>query len=236
MRIAFSGAACTGKSTTIQHFLQRWTNYNFIQSDYRKLIKKKNHSKNTTVKLQTQILDILCAEVEPYTLHQNVVFDRCALDNVIYSMWCNANGIKGFTDKFIEESILKVRKAMAHLDVVFICTRDLMPPLVEKNGIREVDSKYVEEIDNLFKAILKKYKVGIEALPFFEKENAPALIDIYGQPHERLAQIAMYVTEEGGMYGEDESLLDLNKLSEMEKLLREQKEAYKQEKTPIIGL
>lgn len=235
MRIAFSGAACTGKSTTIQHFLQRWNNYSLINSNYRKLIKKKNHSKNTSVKLQTQILDILCTDVEPYTLHQNVVFDRCPLDNLVYSMWCYGNGVKGFTDKFIEQSILKVRKSMTYLDVIFICTRDLMPP-IEKNGIREVDSKYVEEIDNLFKAILNKYKKGAEELPFFEKDNAPAIIDIYGQPHERLAQIAMYVTEDGGMYGENESLLDLNKLGEMEKLLREQKEAYKQEKTPIFSI
>jgi len=83
MRIAFSGAACTGKSTIIQHFLQKWPNYQLINSNYRKLLKKKNHSKNTTPKLQEEILDILCAEAEPYTLHQNVVFDRCPLDNLI---------------------------------------------------------------------------------------------------------------------------------------------------------
>lgn len=234
MRIAFSGAACTGKTTTIGHFLQKWSNYALIQSDYRKLIKKKNHSKNTSPKLQSQILDILCKEMEPYTLHQNVVFDRCSLDNLVYSMWCYANGVKGFTEKFIEESILKVRKSMGHLDVIFLCTRDLMPP-IQKNGIREVDPKYVEEIDNIFKAIVKKFKKGAEELPFFEKDNAPAIIDIYGEPYERIAQIAMYVTEDGGMYGENESLLQLDKLAEMEKLLREQKEAYNQEKMPIFG-
>jgi len=235
MRIAFSGAACTGKSTIIQHFLQKWPKYKLVNSNYRKLIKKKNHSKNTTPKLQEEILDILCAEAEPYTLHQNVVFDRCPLDNLIYSMWCYANNVKGFDDKFIENSLFKVRKSMAHLDIIFICTRDLMPP-IENNGIREVDTKYVEEIDNLFKAILKKYKKGAEELPFFEKDNAPAIIDIYGQPHERMAQISMYVTDDGNMYGEDQSLLDINELGEMQKLLYEQKEALKDEKTPIIKI
>jgi predicted ATPase len=235
MRIAISGCAASGKTTTIQHFLQKWPNYTLINSDYRKIIKDKKHSKNTTPKLQREILDILCKEAEPYTLHQNVIFDRCPIDNLVYSMWCYGNNVKGFDDKFIEESILKVRKSMSYFDVVFICTRDIMPP-IESNGVRETDKEYVEETDNLFKAIVSKYKKGTETLPFLEKDNSPAIIDIYGQPHERIAQIALYVTEEGGMYGENESLLELDKLAEMEKLLREQKEAYKQEKMPIFGI
>lgn len=235
MRIAISGCASSGKTTTIQHFLQKWPNYTLINSDYRKIIKDKKHSKNTTPKLQKEILDILCKEAEPYTLHQNVIFDRCPIDNLVYSMWCYGNGIKGFTDKFIEESILKVRKSMNYFDVIFICTRDLMPP-IESNGIRETDKKYVEETDNLFKAILSKYKKGAENLPFLEKDNSPAIIDIYGQPHERIAQIALYVTEEGGMYGEEESLIDIDKMAEMRKLLGEQKEELQKEKMPILHI
>jgi predicted ATPase len=235
MRIAISGCAASGKTTTIQHFLQRWPSYSLINSEYRTLIKDKKHSKETTPKLQSEILDILSKECEPYTLHQNVIFDRCPIDNLVYSMWCYGNNVKGFTDKFIEESIIKTRKAMQYFDVIFICTRDLMPP-IEDNGVREIDPKYVEETDNLFKAIINKYKKGAEELPFFEKNNAPAIIDIHGQPHERLAQIAMYVTEDGNMYGEDQSLINLDELGEMTKLVREQQDALKNEKTPIFGI
>jgi len=235
MRISISGCAASGKTTTIQHFLQRWPNYSLINSEYRKLIKDKKHSKETTPKLQSEILDILSKECEPYTLHQNVIFDRCPIDNLVYSMWCYGNNVKGFTDKFIEESIIKTRNAMQYFDVIFICTRDLMPP-IEDNGVREIDPKYVEETDNLFKAIINKYKKGAEELPFFEKNNAPAIIDIHGQPHERLAQIAMYVTEDGNMYGEDQSLINLDELGEMTKLVREQQDALKNEKTPIFGI
>jgi hypothetical protein len=235
MRIAISGAACTGKSTTIQHFLQKWPNYNLIKSDYRNLIKDKKHSKNTTAKLQKQILDILCKEGKEYTHSQKVIFDRCSLDNLVYSMWAYGKGKKGFTDKFIEDSILEVRESMKHLDIIFVCTRDFMPP-IEENGIRETNQEFVDETNNLFKAIIDKFKNGIDELPFFDKNDAPAIIDIYGQPHERIAQIAMYVTEEGDAYGEDQSLIDINELSEMQKLIQEQKETLTQEKNPIIGL
>lgn len=233
MRIAFSGCSCSGKSTTIKHFLEKWPNYSLVKSDYRKLINNKNHSKNTTAKLQKEILDVLCAEAEKFTAHEKVVYDRCPLDNLVYTMWCYSKGMKGFTEKVMEYTLFKVRQSMQHFDVIFLCTRDLMPP-IEKNGIREVDPEYVEEIDNIFKAILNKYKKGAETLPFFEKDNAPAIIDIYGQPFERIAQIGMYVTEEGDAYGEDQSLIDINELAEMNKLLREQKDAMQQEDKSII--
>jgi hypothetical protein len=235
MRIAFSGAACTGKTTTIQHFLGKWSTYNFIKSEYRKIIKDKKHSKNTTSSRQKKILDILCDEESKYTTSQKIVYDRCSLDNLVYSMWCYGKGMKGFTDKFIEESILKVRKSMQNLDIIFVCTRDLMPP-IEENGIRETDPEFIEETNNIFKAIIDKYKRGVDELPFFEPHNAPAIIDIYGQPHERLAQIAMYVTTEGDAFGEDQSLIDINELTQMQKLIGEQKEAQKQEKNPLIGI
>lgn len=235
MRIAISGAAGTGKTTTIQHFLQKWPNYNLVKSDYRKLIKKKNHSKNTTPKLQKEILDILCKEESQYTFSQKIVYDRCSLDNIVYSMWAYGKEKKGFSEKFVEDSILKVRNSMRNLDVVFICTRDFMPP-IEENGVRDTDPEFVDETNNIFKAIVEKFKKGVDELPFFEKDNAPAIIDIYGQPHERMAQMAMYVTEEGDAYGEDQSLIDINELSEMQQLIREQKETLTGEKNPIIGL
>jgi hypothetical protein len=46
----------------------------------------------------------------------------------------------------------------------------------------------------------------------------------------------MYVTEDGDAFGEDQSLIDINELSEMQKLIQEQKETLTQEKNPIIGL
>lgn len=233
MRIAFSGTSSSGKSTIIQHFLQKWPTYSLVNSKYRKLISKKNHSKNTTAKLQKEILDVLCDECKDFTQHQKVVYDRCPLDNLVYTMWCYEKGMKGFNQNMMDYTLYKVRQAMQHFDIIFLCTRDLMPP-IEKNGIREVDPNYVEEIDNIFKAILNKYKKGVETLPFFEKDNAPAIIDIYGDPYERMAQISMYVTEEGDAFGEDQSLIDINELAEMNKLVREQKEALQEENKSII--
>jgi hypothetical protein len=236
MRIAFSGAACTGKTTTIEAFLRKWSNYKFIQSNYRSLIKKtKKHSRNNSKKNQEQILDIMVAETMQFTAHDKVVFDRCPLDNVIYSMWCYDKGMKGFTEKFIQESIQKVRESMRHLDIIFLCTRDLMPPVVP-NGIRDTDTTYIEEINNLFKSTLKQVQRGVEYSPFFPAGDSPGFIDIHGTTEERLAQISLYVTSDGDAFGEDQSLVNMNELNDMYRILMDQKDAAKEEANQRIGL
>jgi hypothetical protein len=213
--------------------LEKWPTYSLVKSGYRELVKDNKHSKDTTPKLQKEILDILCAESDKFTAHEKVIYDRCPLDNLVYTMWCYGKGISGFTENDMEYALFKVRQSMKNFDVIFLCTRDLMPP-IQSNGIREVDAEYVGEIDNIFKAILSKYKKGTDALPFFDKDDAPAIIDIHGEPHERIAQIAMYVTEEGDAYGEDQSLIDINKLSEMQRLIDEQKDEFDKAEKPII--
>ena len=236
MRIAFSGAACTGKTTTIEAFLKKWPSYKLVKSEYRNFIKKsKKHSRNNSKNNQEQILDIMVAETLPYTLHDKVVFDRCPLDNVIYSLWCYDKGIKGFTEKFIQQSIQKVRESMKFLDVIFLCTRNMMPPVVS-NGVRDADTTYIDEIDTLFKSTLKQIQKGVECSPFFPAGDSPALIDIHGTTDERLAQIGLYVTSDGSMYGEDQSLINMNELDDMYKLLIDQKEAAQKESNQRIGL
>jgi hypothetical protein len=236
MRIAFSGAACTGKTTTIEAFLRKWPNYKFVQSNYRNLIKKtKKHSRNNSKKNQEQILDIMVSETMQFTAHDKVVFDRCPLDNVIYSMWCYDKGMKGFTDKFIAESIQKVRESMRHLDIIFLCTRDMMPPIVA-NGVRDTDPNFIGEINNLFKSTLKQIQKGVECSPFFPKGDSPGYIDIHGTTEERIAQIALYVTAEGDAFGEDQSIVNMNELNDMYKLLVDQKDALTEEQKTKLGL
>jgi hypothetical protein len=230
VRIAISGASCTGKSTTIRHFLQRWTNYSLVESKYRLLTKENKHSKETTAPLQKKILDLLCEECKDFTPSQKVIFDRCPLDNLVYTMWAYGKNIKGFDDNFMEYTLFKVRESMKFFDILFICTRDMMPK-IEDNGIRETDEEYINEIDNIFKAILGKYTKGLEKLPFFEENDAPAIIDIYGQPFERMAQIALYVTEDGNAFGEDQSLLDINELAKMNEILADQQDAMNLEES-----
>lgn len=228
MRISFSGAACTGKTTTINAFLNRWTGYKKPEKSYRDLIVGNNHSKKTDKKIQLNILNFMAEQQKQYTPHDKIVYDRCPLDNIVYSIWANDKGRKGFTDKFISECVEIVKESMRSLDVIFLMTRDLMGP-IQKDGKREDDPLYIMETDNIFKAIHKQLQTT-GASPFFPHNDSPAIIEIHGTVEERLAQIALYVNEEGDMYDETQSLVNVDEIVKMESLLREQKGIQQREK------
>lgn len=228
MRIAFSGAACTGKTTTINKFLEKWTKYKIPQPTYRSIIRGDNHSKKTDRRVQRQILEYMNEQQKQYTAHDCVVYDRCGLDNIVYTLWAFEKGKKGFNQKYVDDSIKLVRENMRSLDIIFLMTRDLMGP-VEDNSVRETDSLYVSETDNIFKAInLQLQTTGIS--PFFPPNDSPALIVIEGPIEQRIEQIGMYVNEDGNMYGEEQSLVNMDEIAKMEKLLREQQDLAKKDR------
>ena len=236
MRIAFSGAACTGKTTTINAFLQKWPNYTLVKSDYRKIVKKtKKHSKNATTKSQSEILDILFNESKPFTPHDKVCYDRCALDNLVYTLWAHGSGKKGFSEKYVAKTIEKVKESMRHLDLIFVFSRDLMPPVVEKDGTRETDPLYVKETDNIFKAITKQAQDDLAKSPFFPKDDSPAIIEIHGTTEERIAQISLYVTSDGTAYGEEQSVFNMDELNKMYGILEDQKHLLSEEQKQKLG-
>jgi len=237
MRISFSGAACTGKTTIIQSFLHKWPNYTLIDSKYRKLIKKNTrHSKETTPKLQKEILNLLVEESKPYTAHNRVVYDRCSLDNLVYTLWAHGKEKKGFTDSFVKETIETVKESMRNLDIIFICTRDFMPAVIQQNGIRETDPVFVEETNNIFKEISKQAQTDVEGSPFFPKGDSPGIINLYGNVEERLAQISLYVTEEGNSFGEEQSFVSMDEINKMYSLLVDQKESLSEEQKLKLGI
>lgn len=227
MRIAFSGAACTGKTTTLNAFLQRWPQYKIPQPSYRSLIVEGNHSKKTSKKLQHDILEFMLKQQGEFTPHDRVVYDRCPIDNLVYTMWSYDKNKKGFNDKYVQDSMALVGKGMRSLDIIFLMTRDLMGP-IEVNSKREADPDYIQETDNIFKAIAKQYTEG--KCVFFPPNDSPALIEISGTVEERIEQIAMYVTEDGNMYGEEQSLINTEEIQKMESLLRTQKELLQKDK------
>ena len=109
MRIAISGTANTGKSTLIQHFLSTWSQYKTPSKSYRDILKenKLKHSTKSTVKTQFSILDFMVNQLKTYTKDDKVIYDRCPLDNLVYSLWCNEKGVEGFDSDFIEMTALK---------------------------------------------------------------------------------------------------------------------------------
>ena len=237
MRIAISGSAGQGKSTLIKDFLSEWPLFRAESSTYRQVIKEANlpHSKNATKESQWTILNYLLDELQKYSVTDNVIFDRCPLDNLVYSLWCFEHNKGGIDKEFIDKCIPLVRESLRHIDIIFFTPITKHAPVkIVNDGFRETDEVYIKEIDNIFKALNMQYRLGLGKTPFFPAEDCPAIIEIFGSRQERIHLIGLYIDKKGEVIGGDitdpSNILNPKNIEAMESILADQKKINKSEK------
>jgi predicted ATPase len=231
MRIAFSGTANTGKTTLIKNFLAVWPQYCTTLKSYRDIIKEKNlsHSSTTTTDTQWEILNFMIDQLQQFDKNSKIAFDRCPLDNLAYTLWAHEKGIEGFDKEFVSKCITLTKESMRHLDIIFLLKYDANIP-IENDGTRDVDVNFIKEVDNIFNSLYEQYYQNPEADVFFPKHDTPGIIVLPTNPQRRIDIIAEYLDPQGDIYGDEHSLFNPEKITELEALVKQQKAALEQEK------
>ena len=230
MRIAISGTANTGKSTLVKNFLAVWSNYKTPEKTYRDLIKEKNleHSSKTTTDTQWDILNFMIDQLQEHDKDSNVVFDRCPLDNLVYTLWAHNKEIEGFDKEYVDKCINLTKESMRHLDIIFLLRYDPSIKIVD-DELREVNKEYIEEIDNIFNSLFLQYEQNCDADIFFPKDDSPGIIVLPTKPQQRIDTIAEYISPSGDIYGDEQSLFTPENLTAIETLMKQQQTALGKE-------
>jgi hypothetical protein len=211
VRLAISGTAAQGKTTLLNSFLEKWDMYSTPEKSYRSVLPEGEHSKNTNKETQWSILNHMIDQMEKYSVDDHVIFDRCPLDNLVYTLWAFHKEISDIDELFVEKCIPIVRESMKLMDIIFVIPiTNVAQSDIEEDGVRETDAEYISEIDNFFKALYTNWYS--DDTRFFPKEDRSALIEIFGTTDERIKMIELYINEKGNMFGEDESMIDTNQL------------------------
>ena len=233
MRIAICGTANVGKSTLIQDFLKEWDMYGREVKTYRDVLNEKGlpHSKETTKESQKAILDYMVDTLKEFKDGDKVIFDRCPLDNLVYSMWAMSQEGNDIDEDFIDECIPIVKEALKNLDIIFFIPITKHNSInIEDNGDRETDEQYIKEIDSFFKVLQRHYHEHPQDNPFFPRDDSPALIEVFGTREERTGMIKLYIDAEGDLLGGDGSdIFNAENLDAMENLLLSQELTKKDE-------
>ena len=206
MKITIVGTHSTGKTTYISDFLKKWNMYETPDTSYRDLIKDKQipHSKDGTEESQKSILNYLIDQAIELSKKDFIITDRCVLDNLAYTSWLNING--KVSDKFLEETRTLVKETLKLYDIIFFVPLTKVAEVsLENNELRDTDPVYREEIDNIFKAFQQSYLKGDGRV--FPIDDAPAMIEIYGNRETRIKMTELYLKEDGKPFGDDESLI-----------------------------
>ena len=223
MRIAVSGSHCLGKSTFVQDFIKQWPMYSTPKEKYTDLKKKRNFTINEsgTEESQRKILTFISDQVIGKTKEDNIIFDRCVLDNLVYTLWLN--NYDKVPNSLVKDTINAVRSTLIFYDVIFFTPITKVSPInLEDSGHRSVDPIYRAEIDNIFKSLMQTYyKNSTVYFPFDHELGCPAIIELYGSREERIELAKMYINKEGKSYGEGESLIASEDLSPEEQAIFE---------------
>jgi nicotinamide riboside kinase len=230
MRVAISGTSNTGKSTLISSFLHTWKEYSTPEKTYRDKLEEGDlpHSAETTADTQLTILDSMIDTIKEYDKNSKVIFDRCPLDNIAYTLWAHAKGVEGIDKKFVDKCIDKAKESFRNIDMILFVRYDDSIKIVD-DGTRETDVEYIKEIDNILEALVEQYKQNYDADIFFPYNDSPGIIELPSNPQRRIDMISEYITPEGDFYGEESSIFAPDKLDEMERLVKQQFNAQEAE-------
>jgi len=211
MRIAISGSGNQGKSTLIKDFLAEWSQFETESQTYRDKITSEDlpHSMETTKDTQWKILNHMIDEMQTFKTDDNIIMDRCPIDNLVYSLWAFEKGIGDIDKEFIDKCIPLVCESMRHLDIIFFLPITKAAPVkIVDDKMRETDPMYIKEIDNIFKMIGAQHHENNGKNPFFPKDDAPGWIEIFGQPQVRIAMIKQYLDVDGDLIGGTEESMN----------------------------
>ncbi|EBF5808808.1 hypothetical protein FI575_08170 [Campylobacter coli] len=144
VRIAISGAQCSGKTTLINLMKKHsyFKNFDFIESFSNKIAKtSKEHSENTNLATQLQMLYHSINALKD--INASTIHDRCILDVVVYTGVNKDIDLKLFTDSLI--------KYYKQFDFIFVLDSENIP--LESNGVRSIDPEFRSKINNIFKKV-----------------------------------------------------------------------------------
>ena len=207
-KIGIIGTQCIGKTTLIQDMKEKWPVFCTPDKTYRDLIKEKKlpTNKKGTKESQEAILNFLVDEAMANYGKKKMVFDRTPIDNLVYSLWLYEKGLSDIDEAFIDKSVTLLRNSIKFYSIIFYL------PFCEENDVmltagpnRDVDPMYRSEIGHLFEGIYKAWqKTGSR---FFDTDDCPAFIPLFGSRQERIAMMSMYINDKGEFFGEQESLV-----------------------------
>jgi nicotinamide riboside kinase len=145
MKIAFTGAQSTGKTTLLEAIKQNEQfryKYEFIDEITRRMIKKGlkiNEAGSNTTQL------LIMNEHIKNVLYENAIMDRCVLDGVVYTDWLYH---QGNLEKWVFDYAVNVFTHYKNrYDYIFYLKPEF--PIVD-DGTRSINTQFRDEIVDIF--------------------------------------------------------------------------------------
>lgn len=182
MRVSFTGAQSTGKTTLLNKCKEIYKDYKFVDEVTRYVRRTYDVKINEIGGTETQLY-ILAEHIKNHLRSdENLILDRCILDGYVYTKYQVVNG--KVSDQVLHAFNGVYSILMDKLDYIFY-TDPADVKLVD-DGERSVDFKFREDIIAMFEDLIS-YKMS--------PANRKKIIRLSGTVEERLKTIDGYLNE-----------------------------------------
>jgi len=177
MKIAVIGPQNTGKSTFINDFLNKFDSYKTPEENYRDLVNRKGLSINqkTTEESQRLIRDFIYEQLLN-NKEDRIIFDRCIIDNYIYTLAQVEKGL--IREGFLKETENMMYASLSYIDSLIFIPTSASVQIVDDN-FRDTDTMFIDYINKMF----------IETLLDISSKNPIKIITITGDRDSRIQEI-----------------------------------------------
>jgi hypothetical protein len=186
MRIAVSGTHFIGKTTLIEDFLKKHPEYRCEKEAYYKLQDEKAMELSLEPSLDSLLeqLDYSIEQLNEAANEHNVIFDRCPIDFIAYSMINLEQDSVDINDSEVSERFPEIKNALNTLDLI------LFLPITRENSIEytEENPAYRKAADKYFKKIYRD-----DVCDIFPRYGHPKIIEIWGDRASRIKKIESYL-------------------------------------------
>lgn len=172
MKIAIAGAQSTGKSTLLHALKKEYPNVKFIEEITREL-KAQGYKINEDGNNDTQV-QIMNLHKKYSTIDGNVIYDRCALDGVVYTHYLYNQG--NISEDVFQKSLDIFREIINKYDK--ICYLNPEFDIVD-DGERSINKTFRDEIVTLFEQYIGFYNINVVVLTGSVEERVRQFKEVF---------------------------------------------------------
>lgn len=172
MKIAISGAQCTGKTTILNKLYELYPNWVYFKNVVRDIANKgipiNDLGTNDT---QKAIMDAHIDNLSRAKIDKTYVYDRCLLDWFTYTNDLFKNN--KISQKQFEYFEYNFKKNINSYDIIFYLEPEFE---IVDDGFRSTNKEYQNQIVNEFRNVIEKYRVPVIKVNGSVKERINLII------------------------------------------------------------
>lgn len=222
MRIAIIGAPGVGVERVRDIFHKNWNMYKYIK--FPDLDDDGEPNEDYVIKFAEKILQ----KLKEYTKFEDkILYETIPLEILLVAIRENEAG--EFSDEGVKKLFEISNEALKYLDCVYII------PKSKYNAIEDssIDQYVINDMGQLYDIIIHSFNYG-DPCPFFNLNNCPGFIEIFGSDDQKLQLFKQYLNEDGDLIEDNiQQLMTPEQIKEGQKFLeaelKNQKTAQKKE-------